>query len=67
MKKILSVFAMFFAFFASPMFAAVTVDTTSGVVSGTLDVAPFLSMFGVIIVAVAVMWAAKRALGLISK
>ena len=47
--------------------AGVTVDASTGVVSGDLDVKPFLSMFGVVIVAVAVMWAARRALSLISK
>ena len=47
--------------------AGVTVDSSTGVVSGDLDVKPFLSMFGVVIVAVAVMWAARRALSLISK
>lgn len=47
--------------------AAVTVDASTGVVSGDLDVKPFLSMFGVVIVAVAVMWAARRALALINK
>lgn len=47
--------------------AAVTVDASTGVVSGDLDVKPFLSMFGVVIVAVAVMWSARRALALINK
>lgn len=47
--------------------AAVTVDSGTGVVTGDLNLAPFLSVFALVIVAAAVMWSVRRALGLISK
>ena len=40
--------------------AAVTVAKDTGEISGTLDVAPFLTGAGVIIVALASMWAIKK-------
>ena len=45
--------------------AAVTVAKDTGEISGTLDVAPFLTGAGVIIVALGAMWAVKKVISLL--
>ena len=45
--------------------AAVTVSSTDGSVSGSLELGPFFSMFALVIVAAAAIWAAKRGLALL--
>lgn len=47
--------------------AAVTIDDATGKVSGSLDLGPFMSVFGLVIIAVAGMWGAKKALSLFGR
>ncbi|CUU71482.1 hypothetical protein [Campylobacter hyointestinalis] len=47
--------------------AAVTIDDATGKVSGSLDLGPFMSVFGLVIVGVSGMWAAKKALSLFGR
>ncbi|ANE34690.1 putative membrane protein [Campylobacter hyointestinalis subsp. lawsonii CCUG 27631] len=46
---------------------AVTIDDATGKVSGSLDVGPYMAAFGLVIIAVAAMWAAKKALSLFGR
>lgn len=45
--------------------AAVTVSDTDGKISGSLDVAPFLTGAGVVIVALGSMWAVRKVISLL--
>ena len=47
--------------------AAVTIDDATGKVSGSLDLGPFMSAFALVIVAVAAIWGAKKALSLFGR
>ena len=62
--KVLTVFG-FGAMAVSNAAAAVTVSSTDGSVSGSLELGPFFSMFALVIVAAAAIWAAKRGLALL--
>lgn len=47
--------------------AAVTIDEATGKVSGSLDLSPYMSAFGLVIVGVAGIWATKKALSLFGR
>ncbi|ANE35834.1 putative membrane protein [Campylobacter iguaniorum] len=44
--------------------AAVTADSATGNLSGSLDLGPFFTAFSLVIVAAASMWSAKKALSM---
>lgn len=53
---------------ASSAFAEnITIDAATGKMSGTLDLAPFLSGAAILVSALAIMWGVKRLIGLFSR
>lgn len=44
--------------------ADVTFENSTGIASGSLDVAPFMSIAGIVVIALAAMWAVKKAIAL---
>lgn len=61
MKKFLSVFALGLAFLGTQAFAANVIPN----LPTSLDTTNFLNVAGLVVVALAVMWAVKKAIGLV--
>lgn len=61
MKKFLSVFALGLAFLGTQAFAANVIPN----LPTSLDTSNFLTVSGLVVVALSVMWAVKKALGLV--
>lgn len=55
------------AILASNAMADITVDTATGVITGKLDVAPFMSGAAVILVALGAFWCVKKVIGLFNR
>ena len=47
--------------------AAVTVDPSTGVMTGTIEVGPFMSGAAIVLTALAAFWAVRKVIGLFSR
>lgn len=55
------------AILASNAMADITVDATTGAISGKLDVTPFMTGAAVILVALGAFWCVKKVIGLFGR
>ncbi|ASM37192.1 Uncharacterised protein [Campylobacter sputorum subsp. bubulus] len=64
MLKIFETFLFLFVL-ASNAMAELSMDTSTGIVTGDLDKAPFMAIACIIVISLGIFWGVKRALGLL--
>ncbi|ASM37193.1 hypothetical protein [Campylobacter sputorum] len=52
---------------ASNAMAELSMDTSTGIVTGDLDKGPFFSIAAVVVVAIGAFWAVRKGIGLLSR
>ncbi|ASM38858.1 MAG: hypothetical protein SPI03_07190 [Campylobacter sputorum] len=66
MLKIFETFLFLFVLASNAVAAStIVMDTTTGVVTGDLDKAPFMAIACIIVISLGIFWGVKRALGLL--